>query len=287
MADTLYQESGRDPSPVEQVLSELERIDPKWRIEVGDPGDGPGWVRGLDLARGSEGPFHALLERIGHRLRTKDKLTVAASFSLRFGWCASVAIAPYIIGQCVPDVGLANISLKFREDTLFERTALFSPRGLMLGDSPRTLHPLVRYESDPISLLHVLREQLHQQAAPVVEALYEWSGFSRKGSWGMITSSWASQFINVCGRFSDQPAAMPMMRDFFAGADEVSRMQPRFHPVSMRGETHIYQRRASCCRYYLLPKGDLCASCPLVSDEERLRRNKAWMEQQLDRQKAR
>jgi len=123
------------PSPVEQVLNDLERIDPKWRIEVGDPRDGHGWIRGPDFSRGNDGPFRALLERIAHRLHTNDKRTVAASFSLRFGWCAAVAIAPYIIGQCVPDVSLINISLKFREDTLFERTALLSPRGVKLGDA--------------------------------------------------------------------------------------------------------------------------------------------------------
>lgn len=287
MADTHYQHSVAEPSPVEHVLNELARLDPKWRIEVGDPGDGSGWIRGRDFTRGNDGPFRALLERISNRLRTNDKRTVAASFALRFGWCASVAIAPYIVGQCVPDVSLANISLKFREDTLFERTALHSPLGVKLGNSRGQASPLIRYQTDPGRLVQVLRQQLHQQARPVVEALYDWSGFSRKGSWGMITSSWASQFINVCGRLSEQPAAIPMMRDFFPGNDEVSQMQPRLHPVSMRGVTHVYQRRASCCRYYLLPQGDLCASCPLVSDEDRLKRNKEWMTQQLDRQKAR
>jgi hypothetical protein len=41
--------------------------------------------------------------------------------------------------------------------------------------------------------------------------------------------------------------------------------------------THLYQRRASCCRYYLLPRGSLCACCPLVSQKERERRNLEWM----------
>ena len=44
-----------------------------------------------------------------------------------------------------------------------------------------------------------------------------------------------------------------------------------------------YQRRASCCRYYLLPQGSLCASCPLVSDEERLAKNLDWMREQLSK----
>lgn len=268
-------------SPIALILEELAQIDPKWKIEVGDPGNAPGWIRGSDLEQGDDGPFLELLQRIARRLRTADKRTVAASFALRFGWCASVAIAPYIVRRCVPDVSLTNVALKFREDTLFERTALILPRGVILGQKPSISHPLIRYEPDPGALLQFLRDQLQQQALPVVEALYEWSGFSRKGSWGMITSSWASQFINVCGRINEQMDAAPMLRDFFVGDDEVARMQPRVHPVSLGEVTHLYQRRASCCRYYLLPQGDLCASCPLVSDEERLRRNKEWMQHQV------
>jgi hypothetical protein len=61
-------------------------------------------------------------------------------------------------------------------------------------------------------------------------------------------------------------------------------MQPRLHAVSCGGATHLYQRRASCCRIYLLPGQQLCASCPLVGDDERLARNRAWMQRQLARQ---
>lgn len=62
-------------------------------------------------------------------------------------------------------------------------------------------------------------------------------------------------------------------------------MRPRTHAVTMEGVTNLYQRRASCCRYYLLPQGDLCASCPLVSQEERLQRNREFMAKQLARQR--
>lgn len=33
-----HSDSSTQPSPMEDVLSELERIDPKWRIEIGEPG---------------------------------------------------------------------------------------------------------------------------------------------------------------------------------------------------------------------------------------------------------
>jgi FhuF 2Fe-2S C-terminal domain len=60
-------------------------------------------------------------------------------------------------------------------------------------------------------------------------------------------------------------------------------MQPDFYPVSYQGITHVYHRRVSCCRFYKLPGGQLCASCPIVSHEERLQRNQAWMKTLLER----
>jgi ferric iron reductase protein FhuF len=125
---------------------------------------------------------------------------------------------------------------------------------------------------------------LEAQASPVGDAVYNWSGFGRKGIWGMITSSWASLFVHVYDRLGSQADALPVIQSFFQGSDDVARMQPRLHPVTLDNITHLYQRRASCCRYYLLPQGSLCASCPLVSQEERVARNLEWMKKQLARQ---
>src|ERR1700733_11055850 len=100
-----------NPATVESVFAELQALDPKWRVDIGPPKDSDGWIRGTDMLRAGTGPFHSLLERIGTRFKTKDRMTVAASFALRFGWVASVAIIPFLARHCVPHVGLSNISL--------------------------------------------------------------------------------------------------------------------------------------------------------------------------------
>ena len=244
------------PSPIEIVLEELQASDPAWKVDLGQPQSSGGWINGTAFASAEHGPFRDLLERSAARLNTTDRRTVAALFALRFGWAASVAITPFLMHRCVPNIGLSNISIKFRPNTLYERTAI---------------HHVLLEGSDLASL----RKELRQQSEPVVEALYQWSGFAPKGAWGMITTSWAGHFIGVCGRLTQQTDALPIAKEFFNGSDEIARMQPRLEPVSLNGQTRVYQRRASCCRYYLLPQGDLCASCPLVSDEERLQRNLA------------
>jgi hypothetical protein len=98
----------------------------------------------------------------------------------------------------------------------------------------------------------------------------------------MLTSSWAAHITNLIGDGRDQRPAAPVLQAFFAGDDVVAQMQPTVYALTWAGVTHLYQRRASCCRIYLLPQMDLCASCPLVSHEERSARNLDWMKTQLE-----
>jgi len=255
------------PSPIETAYTALRALNANWSVEIGRP-SGAGWIHGEALRDARRGPFNDLLVRIGERAGTTDRRTVAASFALRFGWASAMAIAPYLKHGCVPDIALDNVAFKFKESTFFERTAIYQPRGAT---------------GDPEALLRTLRHALVAQATPVVEALYQWSGFARRGTWGMLTSSWASQFTGLCDTPDDQRGMLPVIDTFFRGNDDAALMQPRMHPVTCGTITHLYQRRASCCRYYLLPQGDLCASCPLVSQETRVRLNVEWMQAQLER----
>ena len=271
------------PSPIVEIYDALRSRNASWSVDVGRP-SGPGWIAGADLQRASTGPLHELLLRIGERAQTADRRTIAASFALRFGWASAMAIAPYLTHGCVPDISLDNISLKFRESTFFERTAIHEPRGVMVGSDPGANHSTIAAVGDRRALMRALRSALTAQAIPVVEALHEWSGFARRGTWGMLTSSWAAQFTSLCENPTDQRDIAPTVHAFFSGDDLVAAMQPTVHAVTYLHVTHLYQRRASCCRYYLLPQGELCASCPLVSHDERLVRNQAWMKTQLERQ---
>jgi hypothetical protein len=269
-------------SPILFVFHGLRALHPNWYVQMGHP-TGSGWISGIDLETAHEGPFNALLSRMGERLHTSDRRTIAASFALRYGWSSGIAIAPYLLHQCVPKITLDNISFKFHENTAFERAALHQPEGVILRQGGVTQHPSIQLLPSQQALLRYLRASLVRQAEPIVKALYDWSHFSIRGIWGMITSSWGSQFFNIFGEIDVQENGLPYVRKFFAGSDLASQMQPDFYPVSYNNVTHVYQRRASCCRYYKLPRGQLCASCPIVSQEERIQRNKAWMKSLLGR----
>ena len=271
----------RKTSPIIATYRELQAIRPNWYVEIGHP-RGTGWIDGTDFRTAIEGPFNTLLSHIGERLHTTDRRTIAASFALRYGWSSGVAIAPYILHQCVPEISLENMSFKFNENTLFERVALHQPKGVMLQQDGVAHHPFIQFIPTPKALLSCLRTSLVQQAQPVIDALYGWSRFSIRGIWGMITSSWGSQFMNICDVLDEQKNGLACVLQLFEGDDLVSQMQPHFYPITYSNITHMYHRRASCCRYYRLEKRQYSASCPLISQEDRMQRNQAWMKHILE-----
>jgi len=272
----------RKTSPLVSIYRELQGMHPNWQVDIGRP-CGVGWIAGTDLRTAVQGPFNALLAHTGKRLHTSDRRTIAACFVMCYSWSSGIAIAPYLLRRCVPKISLDNVSFKFHDDTFFQKAAVHQPEGVMLHQDGMVPHPSMQWLRSPKAVLDRLRDGLIEQAEPVVEALYNWSHFSIRGIWGLITSSWGAQFINISGGLEGQEPGLAYARDFFEGRDVVAQMQPDFYPVTYRHVTHIYHRRASCCRFYKMPQGELCASCPIVPQEERLLRNQAYMKYLLER----
>jgi hypothetical protein len=137
-----------ETSPIVSIFQALRARNPKWAVEIGRP-HGPGWIPGTALMTTTEGPFQGLLCRIGERLHTSDRRTIAASFALRYGWSSGVAFAPYLLYACVPAITLGNVSFRFNDQGSFERAALHHPVGVMLPHEGAAPHPSVRWLSDP------------------------------------------------------------------------------------------------------------------------------------------
>lgn len=207
-----------EQSPLVAIYKAVGMLNSDWQVDFGTP-QGDGWISGSALERPDHQPFKDLLRRIAERLNTNDRREVAAAFAIRLGWSAGAAIAPYFLQQCVPDIRLPNISLKFSEDTLFQKLSLHEPRGVMLRRYGLANHPSVEFLEDGgerpeieglwdfnLMCAHVkpnpgleaaLRSVLLEQAAPVVESLHAWSTFFKRSIWEQITICWSVQFTAV------------------------------------------------------------------------------------------
>jgi len=119
-----------------------------------------------------------------------------------------------------------------------------------------------------------LREQLINQASPLVDTLQLWSGFPKKALWGQISSTWASLFIAICDEVSQTLDPKVYLDMFFDAAQLPMTMKPEIYPVTHQQTTRLYQRRSSCCLYYKISEKRLfCSSCPLLDEDSRLLRN--------------
>ncbi len=257
-----------DRAPVAEIYERLRALHAGWGVELGRP-TGAGWIFGDEFRDATNGQFRALLERIGARSHTDDRRTVAGSFALHFGWASAMAIAPFLRFRCVPDCALGNIAVRFNHSAYVEGTAVLEPRGTVVADDPRAHHHSMRTVPNDRVLLRSLRDALVAQSAPVVATVFNWSAFAERAIWGVLTSLWASHFVALWPAHDDQQPLARMLEEFFAGDDVVAEMRPEVTAVKSDGRVHLRLRRASCCRFYLVPAGGLCASCPLVSENER------------------
>jgi hypothetical protein len=252
------------PSPVVAMYDALRAFDPAWGAAVGRP-TGAGWIAGDDFRDAAAGPFNALLARIGARSHTDDRRTIAGSFALHFGWTSAMAIAPFLRFRCVPNVALANIAIRFNHAAYVDGTAVYEPGGIVVAGDPRAEHPSITTVADDRALLRALRDALVAQSAPMVETVNSWSAFAERAMWGVLASLWASHFIAMWPARDDQRPLARMLDAFFSGDDIVAEMRPEVMDAESDGLVRLRQRRASCCRFYLVPGGGLCASCPLAA----------------------
>lgn len=253
-------------SPVAVIYDALRAEGGGWGAEVGRP-QGPGWIAGDDFRDAGAGPFNTLLERIGVRSQTDDRRTIAGSFALHFGWTSAMAIAPFVRFRCVPNVSLGNIAIRFNRSAYVDGTAVFEAGGTVLSSAASARHSSMSTVASEHDLLRVLRDALVEQSAPVVKTVHGWSGFAERAMWGVLTSLWASHFIALWQPSDDQRELSRMLDEFFAGNDLAAEMRPNVTAVQSGGTVHLHHRRSSCCRFYLVPGGGLCASCPLAADE--------------------
>ncbi|PID43049.1 MAG: hypothetical protein CSB48_07045 [Proteobacteria bacterium] len=241
------------------AFATLEPIHPRCQAEVGQP-DSAGWVDGDALRDAESGEFNRLLKTIGINLNTERRKVIAACFALRFGWLSGIAFGPFLINETVPDVRLCNLSLKFSKKALFEKAALHR---LQVFDKGEPWQP-------PI---HQLQAALIMQAQPVVNALQRWSEFPRQAIWAQIASSWSAQCAQLLQALGRVDETMPLLNSFFAESSLPTKSLPRIYPVTFEGHRRYFHESASCCLYYKV-SGGYCESCPLIDEDERLRKNK-------------
>ena len=156
----------RSSDKLAAAFATLKAMQPRWSITVGQP-ESAGWLSGVSLQDANDGELNRLLKKIGTHMGTERRAVIAPSFALRFSWASGIVFGPFVVNETIADVRLSNLSLKFSDNTLFEQAALHQLQ--VFDDYEHGLSPIQQ-----------LQAVLIAQAKPVVDALHQWSRFSRQ-----------------------------------------------------------------------------------------------------------
>jgi len=200
----------------------------------------------------------------------ESRKVVAASFLLRYGWSSGVAIGAYLLGKKIPDIAFDNIAIRFKGDHyLFDSFCLVGRKILPDLENP-----------GPEERRQQLTEVLFAHATEMVEVLQIWSSMNFKTLWGLMASSWAGQILAVTKEMGDQKFGEAEVKAFFEQDLPVKLVQPPTYWVEHAGKVQCFYLRSACCLYYKREANNYCANCPLIEEEDRLQRNRNWMEKQ-------
>ncbi|WP_123905463.1 (2Fe-2S)-binding protein [Sphingobium cloacae] len=225
------------------------------------PEDRDGWLDRDMLCQPDSGPLAALNARMAALGFGANRRAVSASLLLRHGWAAGFLIGAWLHGRVVPQIG--DFGLKFSSMTLVEALWVREARIVVPADEEEGRR--------------LLLEALLAFSEPLVASQHGWSRYSRRALWAMIVSSWMAQFAAIGQRLGRRDAAVAEARQLLALDTEIAAAAPDFYDVHVGARSEVCQKRAACCLYHKGPRKEFCVSCPLLSEAERLRRNRIWV----------
>jgi hypothetical protein len=234
------------------------------------------WISATALSAPEADPLASLQRRFCPAGFKFNRRAAAGALMLRYGRSAGFAIAAYLTQSRVPFV---------RDYAVWFSSGRPQLRWLWVGDVKFVGHSgdELAGQADWIEsasgnlLLPRLLDSLVALAEPVIATQHNWSGFSRHALWAMVTSSWASQFASIGRQLGDEARAIQEAGAMFELFPEIARAAPEIYAVSGGGRVGTFQKMRACCLYFKNSDRHYCSNCPIIPEDERLNRNRAWL----------
>jgi FhuF 2Fe-2S C-terminal domain len=169
---------------------------------------------------------------------------------------------------------LAPRQLSFRLDPSgLQEVALRPGRFWCLPGDPAVGHPDAVPVPDAAALGAVLRHQVIAHANRFLTVYSPSVRFGRRTQWAAVTDVLDSALLLAGRSFGSPRAGASDARLVLAdGENPLTSASTICEVTDDRGRTHWTRRRGSCCFLYALPGVERpCASCPRLSDSERIR----------------
>ena len=123
-----------------------------------------------------------------------------------------------------------------------------------------------------------LRAEIEAFMTPVVDAIVARRWLGRRAAWLGVGDRVVGAFEHLGPAAGSAARARALAEALVhAPGSPLDSPRHRFVELEVAGRTHAVGMRASCCRFYRVPGTDKCLTCPLLDDEEREPRLRAWL----------
>lgn len=215
----------------------------------------------------------ALAQRLGQQYaHVPEQTTAAHVLQWYLGIPTYLGAMLFHSARRVPS--LQPPELAFRLDLAWVQEVALRPGPFWcLPGDPDTGHPDATQVADEVALAAVLRRQIVTHAAPFLKVYGPLVRFGRRTLWAAVTDMLDVTLLIAGRSFGSAQAGATDARLVLAEREEPLTSASTICEVAdEHGRTHWIRRRGWCCFTYALPGVEHpCASCPRVSDAERVR----------------
>ncbi|MGH3801991.1 MAG: (2Fe-2S)-binding protein [Pseudonocardiaceae bacterium] len=172
----------------------------------------------------------------------------------------------------VPSLQPAELAFRLDQAWVQEVALRPGPFWCLPGD-PDAGHPDATQVPDEVALAAVLRRQIVTHAARFLTVYRPLVRFGRRTLWAAVTDMLDVSLLIAGRSFGSAQAGATDARLVLATREEpLTSASTACEVTDEHGRRHWIRRRSGCCFTYALPGVEHpCASCPRVSDAERLR----------------
>ncbi|QIN79662.1 hypothetical protein GBA65_15265 [Rubrobacter marinus] len=257
-------------SPLATTLARLAAVEdggPALSAHIGLPAD-TGWTGCADLA-GDDAHLDDLLERVGRSYGSGDRAVAGSLFLRAYLWPILVpAVAAFLVDRRVPDVGAANVALRFDERGRADGVAFLEGRFAVLGgnEAAGAAGAVVLASEDEMTAW--LGEGLAEAHVPGLFAALRRCGVRRseRALWGMVADLVAEAFGWAGPVLDLEHEARAFAEGMLDGSPHIPGKAN--HLTLVRDGVPVRTRlKNACCLYYRV--GDApCPTCPRAMRRE-------------------
>jgi len=258
------------------TLERTTKLSTYINLELGAPA-GENWFTPAELLSKHTPHLDEMWGRIAAHYETTDKGYLKQTVFGNAIWQPVVSgLACYLADRRVPDLSAGNVVLHLDAEGWVDRVALKAPRFACLPDDPAATDPQAVVVPDLDALrrfylqgllteyLELLMETMKSRYKYGLRAMQETLADRVVG-----TLIWLLKELGEAGRVYDEVAAFSALLPFKTKSGVLE--------IPYGGRCELFLKRASCCLSYKLPQYSYCTSCPLQSEEERVRRFQAYL----------